>query len=130
MAADANGVVASADSGFTTLTPEREAKASDNVEDNATYGVGMIVSVDFDKDVKNKEAVAKGITFESDNGTVVKGHWFGNRPAGLPPRGVLEAGDEGHRPLPAEERGARPRRLRRRGPGRALHDRAIAGLDG
>ncbi|MFG3050694.1 Ig-like domain-containing protein [Kitasatospora sp. NPDC048239] len=79
MATDAGGVVAAADSSFTTLTPEREAKASDNITDNATYGVGMIVSVDFDKDVKNKEAVAKGITFETDNGTVVKGHWFGDR---------------------------------------------------
>lgn len=79
LATDAGGVVAAADSSFTTLTPEREAKAADNVEDNAAYGVGMIVSVTFDKDVKNKEAVAKGISFKTDNGTVVKGHWFGNR---------------------------------------------------
>ncbi|MEK2493789.1 Ig-like domain-containing protein [Kitasatospora purpeofusca] len=78
-AADAGGAVAEADSNFTTLTPEREAKASDNITDNATYGVGMIVSVSFDKDVKNKDAVARGITFETDNGTVLKGHWFGNR---------------------------------------------------
>ncbi|MEV0534950.1 Ig-like domain-containing protein [Kitasatospora sp. NPDC050463] len=92
MAADADGVVASADSGFTTLTPEREAKASDNVEDGATYGVGMIVSVDFDKDVKNKEAVAKGITFEADNGTVVKGHWFGDRRLDFRPEAYWKPG--------------------------------------
>ncbi|MFE6870336.1 Ig-like domain-containing protein, partial [Kitasatospora sp. NPDC057692] len=79
LAADAGGVVAAADSSFTTLTPEREAKAGDNIEDGATYGVGMIVSVSFDKDVKNKEAVAKGITFKTSDGTAVKGHWFGNR---------------------------------------------------
>ncbi|MFB7474812.1 Ig-like domain-containing protein [Kitasatospora sp. NPDC056184] len=79
LAADSGGVVASADSSFTTLTPEREAKASDNIEDGATYGVGMIVSVSFDKDVKNKEAVAKGITFMTSDGTAVKGHWFGSR---------------------------------------------------
>ncbi|MFB6889342.1 Ig-like domain-containing protein [Kitasatospora sp. NPDC056327] len=79
LAADAGGVVASAESSFTTLTPEREAKASDNVDNGATYGVGMIVSVNFDKDVKNKEAVAKGITFKTSDGTVVRGHWFGNR---------------------------------------------------
>ncbi|MER5354758.1 Ig-like domain-containing protein [Kitasatospora sp. NPDC002551] len=79
LAADAGGVVASADSSFTTLTPEREAKAGDNLEDGATYGVGMIVSVTFDKDVKNKDAVAKGITFNTSDGTVVRGHWFGNR---------------------------------------------------
>ncbi|MFC5664641.1 Ig-like domain-containing protein [Kitasatospora misakiensis] len=79
LAEDAGGVAVEAVSGFSTLAPERESKASDNVQDNATYGVGMIVSVTFDKDVKNKEAVARGITFETDNGTVVKGHWFGNR---------------------------------------------------
>ncbi|WP_031068260.1 L,D-transpeptidase [Streptomyces sp. NRRL WC-3742] len=79
MAADADGAVAEADSNFTTLTPEALAKAADNVDNDATYGVGMIVSVDFSKDVKNKEAVAKAITFDTDNGTVVKGHWFGDR---------------------------------------------------
>ncbi|WP_344342358.1 L,D-transpeptidase, partial [Kitasatospora putterlickiae] len=78
-AADAGGVVAEADSSFTTLTPEREAKASDNVDNDAVYGVGMIVSVAFDKDVRNKEAVAKGITFKTSDGTVVRGHWFGDR---------------------------------------------------
>ncbi|MEU6235020.1 Ig-like domain-containing protein [Kitasatospora sp. NPDC047058] len=92
MAADANGVVASADSSFTTLTPEREAKASDNVEDNATYGVGMIVSVDFDKDVKNKDAVAKGVSIETDNGTVVKGHWFGDRRLDFRPEAYWKPG--------------------------------------
>ncbi|WP_030235941.1 L,D-transpeptidase [Streptomyces sp. NRRL S-350] len=79
MAADADGAVATADSNFTTLTPTALAKASDNVDNDATYGVGMIVSVEFSKDVKNKDDVAKGITFETSNGTAVKGHWFGDR---------------------------------------------------
>ncbi|MFD8754370.1 Ig-like domain-containing protein [Kitasatospora sp. NPDC059577] len=92
MAADADGAVAEADSSFTTLTPEVQAKASDNVDNNATYGVGMIVSVEFTKDVKNKEAVAKGITFETDNGTVVKGHWFGDRRVDFRPEGYWKPG--------------------------------------
>ncbi|WP_308129973.1 L,D-transpeptidase [Kitasatospora aureofaciens] len=92
MAADANGVVAEADSNFTTLTPEAQAKAVDNVDNNATYGVGMIVSVEFTKDVKNKDAVAKGVTFETDNGTVVKGHWFGDRRLDFRPEGYWKPG--------------------------------------
>ncbi|MFJ9841272.1 Ig-like domain-containing protein [Kitasatospora sp. NPDC101155] len=92
MAADANGVVATADSSFTTLTPEALAKASDNVDDNATYGVGMIVSVDFSKDVKNKDAVAKGITFETSDGTAVKGHWFDDRRLDLRPEQYWKPG--------------------------------------
>ncbi|MFJ6381985.1 Ig-like domain-containing protein [Kitasatospora sp. NPDC092039] len=79
MAADADGAVATADSSFTTLTPTALAKASDNVDNGATYGVGMIVSVNFSKDVRNRDEVARGITFETDNGTVVKGHWFDDR---------------------------------------------------
>ncbi|MFF2543864.1 Ig-like domain-containing protein [Kitasatospora sp. NPDC058063] len=79
MAADANGAVATADSSFTTLTPTALVKASDNVDNDATYGVGMIVSVNFGKDVKNKDEVLRGITFQTDNGTVVKGHWFDDR---------------------------------------------------
>ncbi|KJS60073.1 L,D-transpeptidase [Streptomyces rubellomurinus] len=92
MAADANGVVAEADSSFTTLTPEVQAKAADNVDDNATYGVGMIVSVEFTKDVKNKDAVAKSISFETDNGTVVKGHWFGDRRLDFRPENYWKPG--------------------------------------
>ncbi|MEV7777412.1 Ig-like domain-containing protein [Kitasatospora sp. NPDC088351] len=92
MAADADGVVATADSAFTTLTPEREAKARDNVDNDATYGVGMIVSVAFDKDVKNKEAVAEGITFATSDGTVAKGHWFGDRRLDFRPEAYWKPG--------------------------------------
>ncbi|MFD0273350.1 Ig-like domain-containing protein [Kitasatospora sp. NPDC127111] len=79
-AKDAEGLVAASTTSFTTLTPAKTVSTNDNIADNATYGVGMIVSVVFNKDVKNKEAVVKGITFEtSDGSTEVKGHWFGTR---------------------------------------------------
>ncbi|MFF2076963.1 Ig-like domain-containing protein [Kitasatospora sp. NPDC058162] len=92
MAADANGAVAEADSSFTTLTPAALAKASDNVDNDATYGVGMIVSVDFSKDVKNKDAVLKGIVFEASDGTVVKGHWFDDRRLDFRPENYWKPG--------------------------------------
>ncbi|MFJ7906132.1 Ig-like domain-containing protein [Kitasatospora sp. NPDC096204] len=78
-AKDAEGLVAASTTTFTTLTPEKKVSTNDNISDGATYGVGMIVSVNFNKDVKNKDAVLKGISIESNNGTVVKGHWFGDR---------------------------------------------------
>ncbi|GAA2778121.1 Ig-like domain-containing protein [Kitasatospora sp. CM 4170] len=78
-AKDAEGLVAASTTSFTTLTPEKKVSTNDNITDNATYGVGMIVSVVFNKDVKNKDAVVKGISFETSNGTEVKGHWFGSR---------------------------------------------------
>ncbi|MFD7585620.1 Ig-like domain-containing protein [Kitasatospora sp. NPDC059811] len=77
-AKDADGLVAASTTTFTTLTPDKKVSTNDNISDGATYGVGMIVSVNFSKTVKNKDAVLKGITFETNNGTEVKGHWFGD----------------------------------------------------
>ncbi|WP_354642388.1 L,D-transpeptidase [Kitasatospora camelliae] len=78
-AKDDKGLVAASTSSFTTLTPAKTVATNDNIADNGTYGVGMIVSVAFSKPVKNKDAVLKGISFETNNGTTVKGHWFGDR---------------------------------------------------
>ncbi|MFF2658102.1 Ig-like domain-containing protein [Kitasatospora sp. NPDC058032] len=78
-ATDADGLVAASTTSFTTLTPAKKVSTNDNIADNATYGVGMIVSVVFNKDIKNKDAVVQGISFETNNGTTVKGHWFGAR---------------------------------------------------
>ncbi|MFE6049207.1 Ig-like domain-containing protein [Kitasatospora sp. NPDC056446] len=77
-ATDADGLVAAATSAFTTALPGKQVSTNDNIADGQTYGVGMIVKVDFSTKVVNKEAVAKAITFETDNGTEVKGHWFGD----------------------------------------------------
>ncbi|MER7848610.1 Ig-like domain-containing protein [Kitasatospora sp. NPDC096077] len=78
-AKDDAGLVSASTTSFTTLTPDKKVSTNDNIADGATYGVGMIVSVNFTKDVKNKDEVLKGITFQTDNGTVVKGHWFDSR---------------------------------------------------
>ncbi|MGW2253246.1 Ig-like domain-containing protein [Kitasatospora sp. NPDC001660] len=77
-AKDADGLVAAATSAFTTALPGKQVSTNDNIADGQTYGVGMIVKVDFSTKVLNKDAVAKAITFETDNGTEVKGHWFGD----------------------------------------------------
>ncbi|MFD7451179.1 Ig-like domain-containing protein [Kitasatospora sp. NPDC059827] len=77
-AKDADGLVSAATSAFTTASPGKQMSANDNIADGRTYGVGMIVEVDFGGRVVNKDAVAKAITFETDNGTEVKGHWFGD----------------------------------------------------
>ncbi|MET8629509.1 Ig-like domain-containing protein [Kitasatospora sp. NPDC004669] len=77
-AKDADGLVSAATSAFTTALPGKQVSTNDNIADGQTYGVGMIVKVDFSTKVVNKDAVAKAITFETDNGTEVKGHWFGD----------------------------------------------------
>ncbi|WP_234327429.1 L,D-transpeptidase [Streptomyces sp. NRRL WC-3742] len=77
-AKDAAGLVSAITSAFTTAAAGKQVSTNDNVADGQTYGVGMIVKVDFSSKVVNKDAVAKAITFETDNGTEVKGHWFGD----------------------------------------------------
>ncbi|MGA5821511.1 L,D-transpeptidase [Kitasatospora sp. NPDC094028] len=77
-AKDADGLVSAATSAFTTVSPGKQVSTNDNIADGQTYGVGMIVKVDFSSRVVNKEAVAKAITFETSDGTEVKGHWFGD----------------------------------------------------
>ncbi|MFJ1704188.1 Ig-like domain-containing protein [Kitasatospora sp. NPDC088346] len=91
-ATDANGIATTAQSGFTTLTPAKDAGAHDNIADNATYGVGMIVSLTFERPVKDRAAVEKGVTFETSDGTVVKGHWFGNQRVDFRPAEYWKAG--------------------------------------
>jgi hypothetical protein len=78
-AVDGAGLQSALDSSFTTLTPGKTVAVNDNVTTGTTYGVGMIVSVNFSKDVTNKDDVLKGITFEASDGTQVKGHWFSSR---------------------------------------------------
>ncbi|MEE1783769.1 Ig-like domain-containing protein [Streptomyces sp. SP17BM10] len=77
-AKDADGLVSAATSAFTTVSPGKQVSTNDNIADGQTYGVGMIVKVDFSSRIVNKDAVAKAITFETSDGTEVKGHWFGD----------------------------------------------------
>jgi len=79
LAKDDAGLESASTTSFTTLTPAKTVATNDNIADNGTYGVGMIVSVSFSKAVKNKDAVVNGITFEASDGTQVKGHWFGTQ---------------------------------------------------
>ncbi|MEU3492467.1 L,D-transpeptidase [Kitasatospora cineracea] len=77
-AVDPAGLVAASTTSFTTLTPAKTASTNDNIADNGNYGVGMIVSVRFGKAIKNKDAVLGGVTVTGSDGTVAKGHWFGD----------------------------------------------------
>ncbi|MER8185766.1 Ig-like domain-containing protein [Kitasatospora sp. NPDC094015] len=77
-ATDPAGIAATAESSFTTLTPQAGAGPQDNIADGQTYGTGMIVSLNFKTAVKDRAAVEKAITFETSDGSVVKGHWFNN----------------------------------------------------
>ena len=75
-ATDAAGTATTSESAFTTLTPSKGSSPYDNITDGQTYGVGMIVSLNFKKAVTDRAAVEKAVTFEASDGSAVKPHWF------------------------------------------------------
>jgi lipoprotein-anchoring transpeptidase ErfK/SrfK len=78
-AADSAGRSTVQQSSFTTLTPKAVNYGVFNVDPGSTYGVGMEVSIRFNKPVADQAATHKGITVTASPAVDVKGHWFGNQ---------------------------------------------------
>jgi lipoprotein-anchoring transpeptidase ErfK/SrfK len=66
-------------SSFTTLKPVAVNYGVFNVDPGATYGVGMEVSLNFNKPVTNQAAVRKAITVTAGPQVNVQGHWFSSQ---------------------------------------------------
>jgi lipoprotein-anchoring transpeptidase ErfK/SrfK len=80
-ATDDKGKQATSQSSFTTLTPRDSATNYGifNVNPNATYGVGMEVSIRFNKAVTNQADVRHAITVTAEPSVPVEGHWFSSQ---------------------------------------------------
>ncbi|MER7172997.1 L,D-transpeptidase [Streptomyces mesophilus] len=75
-AKDSEGREAHENSTFTTVAPTNSFIGNFTPEDGSTVGVGMPVSINFDKAIENKADVQKGIKVTSSSGQEVVGHWF------------------------------------------------------
>ncbi|MGW0710751.1 Ig-like domain-containing protein [Streptomyces sp. NPDC002643] len=75
-AEDSEGLEAHENASFTTVSPTNSFIGTFTPEDGSTVGVGMPVSLNFDKAITNKADVQKGITVSSSSGQEVVGHWF------------------------------------------------------
>ncbi|MEY9993842.1 lipoprotein-anchoring transpeptidase ErfK/SrfK [Streptomyces sp. V4I8] len=75
-AKDSKGLEAHENASFTTVSPNNSFLGYFTPEDGSTVGVGMPVSINFDKSITNKAAVQKGITVSSTSGQEVVCHWF------------------------------------------------------
>ncbi|MEU5431729.1 Ig-like domain-containing protein, partial [Streptomyces olivoreticuli] len=64
---------------FTTTDPQHSTTASCTPQDGSVVGVGMPVSLTFDKPVLYRDAVRSRITVHSSSGQKAVGHWFGDR---------------------------------------------------
>ncbi|MFJ4710964.1 Ig-like domain-containing protein [Streptomyces sp. NPDC088785] len=77
VAKDGDGRAAHENSQFTTVSPANSFIGNFTPEDGSTVGVGMPVSINFDKAITNKSDVQSHITVSSSSGQQVVGHWFG-----------------------------------------------------
>ncbi|MEU6122391.1 Ig-like domain-containing protein [Streptomyces sp. NPDC047123] len=77
-AADSEGRKAHENSTFTTVSKANSFIGNFTPEDGSTVGVGMPVSINFDKAITNKKEVQSAVKVSSTGGQEISGHWFGN----------------------------------------------------
>ncbi|MGW0941858.1 L,D-transpeptidase [Streptomyces sp. NPDC002623] len=75
-ATDSAGLEAHENASFTTVSPDNSFIGNFTPEDGSTVGVGMPVSINFNKAITDKAAVQKGVTVTSTSGQEVVCHWF------------------------------------------------------
>ncbi|MFD5568258.1 L,D-transpeptidase [Streptomyces cadmiisoli] len=75
-AEDAKGREAHENASFTTVSPDNSFIGNFTPDDGTTVGVGMPVSINFDKAITNKAEVQKGVTVSTSSGQEVACHWF------------------------------------------------------
>ncbi|MEU8828614.1 Ig-like domain-containing protein [Streptomyces sp. NPDC048636] len=90
-AKDAKGRKATEHSSFTTVSPSNSFIGNFTPEDGSTVGVGMPVSINFDKPVSNKKAVESHVKVSSTSGQQVVGHWFSPNRLDLRPQEYWKA---------------------------------------
>ncbi|MEU9796174.1 Ig-like domain-containing protein [Streptomyces sparsogenes] len=90
-AVDSDGRKATENSSFTTVSPANSFIGNFTPEGGSTVGVGMPVSINFDKAISDKKAVQSHITVNSSSGQQVVGHWFGNQRLDFRPKDYWKA---------------------------------------
>ncbi|GHF87576.1 Ig-like domain-containing protein [Streptomyces filamentosus] len=91
-AVDAAGLEAHENSSFTTVSKENSFIGNFTPEDGSTVGVGMPVSINFNKAITDKKAVQGGIKVSSSSGQEVVGHWFNSTRLDFRPDDYWKAG--------------------------------------
>lgn len=91
-ATDSKGREAHENSSFTTVSPDNSFIGNFTPEDGSTVGVGMPVSINFNKPITDQKAVQGGIQVTSSSGQEVVGHWFNSQRLDLRPEDYWQGG--------------------------------------
>ncbi|MEU6057423.1 Ig-like domain-containing protein [Streptomyces sp. NPDC047097] len=78
-AKDSDGRQAHENSSFTTVSKANSFIGNFTPEDGSTVGVGMPVSINFNKAITDQKAVQSAIKVSSSSGQEVVGHWFNSQ---------------------------------------------------
>ncbi|EPH43958.1 putative L,D-transpeptidase [Streptomyces aurantiacus JA 4570] len=62
---------------FTTFVPDERFIGYVSPENRATVGTGMIVSLEFNREVVNREAVQRAVRVRAEPAVEIRPHWFG-----------------------------------------------------
>lgn len=76
---------------FTTVSEENSFIGYFTPEDGSTVGVGMLVSLNFDKSISNQAEVEQAVTITTSSGQEVRGHWFSDTRLDFRPDDYWEA---------------------------------------
>ncbi|MGW5658412.1 Ig-like domain-containing protein [Streptomyces humi] len=91
-AEDAKGRSATGNATITTVSPANDFIGHLSPEDGSTVGVGMPVTVTFDKAIGDKAAVQSEIQVSSSSGQRVVGHWLNDARLDFRPESYWKAG--------------------------------------
>ncbi|CAM5322414.1 L,D-transpeptidase OS=Streptomyces alboniger OX=132473 GN=CP975_25000 PE=4 SV=1 [Streptomyces alboniger] len=78
VALDGHGRRSARHTTFRTYVPEERFIGYVTPENRATVGTGMIVSLEFNREVENREAVQRAIKVTSRPAVDIRPHWFGD----------------------------------------------------
>ncbi|MEU9448129.1 Ig-like domain-containing protein [Streptomyces sp. NPDC048277] len=91
-AEDAKGRSVTGNATITTVSPANDFIGHLSPEDGSTVGVGMPVTVSFDKAIGDKAAVESQIQVSSSSGQRIVGHWFNDNRLDFRPENYWKPG--------------------------------------
>ncbi|ONK11872.1 Ig-like domain-containing protein [Streptomyces sp. MP131-18] len=93
-ASDGEGREAHQSTTFTTVSPESSFTGYFTPEDGETVGVGMPVSLNFDKPIENRAEIEAAVEINTSSGQEVVGHWFSDTRLDFRPEDYWRANSE------------------------------------
>jgi lipoprotein-anchoring transpeptidase ErfK/SrfK len=94
VALDGDGRRSARHTAFTTYVPQKRFIGYVTPENRATVGTGMIVSLDFNRQIADRAAVERAVTVTARPAVEIRPHWFGRDRLDFRPRDYWKPGTE------------------------------------